>query len=135
MTAMLQPIDHSNTQLLVSEFFRVKRHIDAALEYAKDTHEPKDILHGVQQGYFQFFPLEKSAIVTEIIDYPKITSCRFFLAGGDLIELRDAERQVCDWAKTVGCRRVEIAGRPGWERALHGYDKAAVWLSKELGDE
>jgi len=120
---------------LVSEFFRVKRHIDAALEYAKDTHEPKDILHGVQQGYFQFFPLEKSAIVTEIIDYPKITSCRFFLAGGDLIELRDAERQVCDWAKTVGCRRVEIAGRPGWERALRGYDKAAVWLSKELTDE
>ena len=135
MTAMLQPIDTTNTQWLVSEFFRVKRHIDAALEYAKDTHEPKDILHGVQQGFFQFFPLEKSAIVTEIIDYPKITSCRFFLAGGDLIELRDAERQVCEWAKTVGCRRVEIAGRPGWERALRGYDKAAVWLSKELTDE
>lgn len=135
MTAMLHPIDTTNTQLLVSEFFRVKRHIDAALEYAKDTHEPKDILHGVQQGFFQFFPLEKSAIVTEIIDYPKITSCRFFLAGGDLIELRDAERQVCEWAKTVGCRRVEIAGRPGWERALRGYDKAAVWLSKELTDE
>jgi len=135
MTAMLHPIDTTNTQLLVSEFFRVKRHIDAALEYAKDTHEPKDILHGVQQGFFQFFPLEKSAIVTEIIDYPKITSCRFFLAGGDLIELRDAERQVCEWAKTVGCRRVEIAGRPGWERALQGYDKAAVWLSKELRDE
>lgn len=135
MTAMLQPIDTTNTQWLVSEFLRVKRHIDAALEYAKDTHEPKDILHGVQQGFFQFFPLEKSAIVTEIIDYPKITSCRFFLAGGDLIELRDAERQVCEWAKTVGCRRVEIAGRPGWERALRGYDKAAVWLSKELTDE
>ena len=118
--------------MLGKEFSRVKRHIDAALEYAGDTHDSADILHGISRGYFQFFPLKKSAIVTEIIDYPRITSCRFFLAGGDLVELRDAELSVSEWAKAVGCQRVEIAGRPGWERALTGYKKSAIWLSKEL---
>ena len=28
---------------------------------------------------------------------------------------------------------IEIIGRPGWEKALEGYDKIAVILRKEVG--
>ena len=40
-----------------------------------------------------------------------------------------------NYGKLVGCKRVRIEGRPGWERVLTGYTKRRVVLVKELGDE
>jgi hypothetical protein len=94
-----------------------------------------DVAEAVWSGKAQFFPLEKSAIITEIVDYPQKAMCRIWLAGGDLDELMDAEISIAHWAKIHGCDGMEIVGRKGWSRQLKDYRESAVVLTRNFSDE
>ena len=94
-----------------------------------------DVAQAVWSGKAQFFPLQKSAIITEIVDYPQKAMCRIWLAGGDLDELMDAEKYIAYWAKTHGCAGMEIVGRRGWSRQLKDYRQSAVVLMKDFSNE
>jgi hypothetical protein len=83
-------------------------------------------------GEAQLHPLEKSCIITEVVDYPSLTVCRIWLAGGDLDELVEAEKSIAVWAKAQGCDAMEINGRKGWQRQLKDYTATSVVLTKEL---
>ena len=89
----------------------------------------------VSEGKAQFFPLDKSAIVTEIVDYPQKAMCRIWLAGGDLDELVEAEVAIATWAKALGCDGMEIIRRRGWSRKLENYQQSAVVLMRDFKDE
>ena len=89
----------------------------------------KDVESGLLSGEFMLFRSPNSLAVT--CAYGK--SLRIGLAGGDLEELLDIEEEICSYARTNGFTRVEIIGRPGWERMLYGYRRTAVLLRKELG--
>ena len=117
---------------LLDEYERLMHHIEAALGYAGNSHTALDVLDAIKRGKAQFFPYENSVIVTEIVDYPQRTSCRIWLAGGDMDELMEAEKEVADWAKGHGCDSMEIIGRKGWERQLNEYQATATLLTKEL---
>lgn len=115
---------------------QAKPHIEAALKYAGGTHTPDDILKGIISGQFQFWGGRRSVIITQIIKFPQMNVCRIFLAGGDKHELvEEMEPDVCKWAVDAGCKRIEVAGRSGWERVLKDYDRLAVCLVKELNNE
>lgn len=112
---------------------RARPHIEAALRYAGNTHDPDDIRELITQDRLQLWCGAESVIVTELTTYPQFMACRIFLAGGDLKELvEEMEPAVCDWAQRIGCKRMEIAGRSGWERVMKDYDRLAVCLVKEL---
>jgi hypothetical protein len=113
---------------------RCRRYIEDALEYAGGSHTIEDVWQSIQEGKAQFFPLDKSAIVTEIVDYPQKAVCRIWLAGGDLDELMQAEVALSAWAKTQGCDGMEIIGRRGWSRQLKDYRQSAVVLMKDFKD-
>lgn len=117
------------------EWSRCERWISDALEYADGSHTMDDVVQAVRSNKAQFFPLEKSAIITEIVDYPKRAVCRIWLAGGDLDELMEAEKSIAYWAKTQGCNGMEIVGRKGWSRKLKDYRQSAVVLMKDFSDE
>ena len=117
---------------LLDEYERLAHHIDNALAYAGDTHTSAQVLDAILNGKAQFFSMENSAIVTEIVDYPQKSTCRIWLAGGDMDELIEAEKQICQWAKEQGCSGMEIIGRKGWERQLKDYSPASIVLTKEL---
>jgi hypothetical protein len=119
----------------VHEWNRCKRWIGDALEYAGGSHTMDDVAQAVWSGKAQFFPLQKSAIITEIVDYPQKAMCRIWLAGGDLDELMDAEKSIAYWAKTQGCAGMEIVGRRGWSRQLKDYRQSAVVLMKDFSNE
>ena len=121
----------SHTSLL-DEFERLAHHIDAALTYSGGTHSSIDVLDAIKQGKAQFFPLENSVIVTEIVDYPKKSVCRIWLAGGEMDELIEAEKELVTWARNHGCSGMEIIGRKGWERQLKDYSAASTVLIKEI---
>lgn len=36
------------------------------------------------------------------------------------------------WAKSIGCNRLKIRGRVGWERKLAGFKRTAVIIEKEI---
>jgi hypothetical protein len=117
-----------------TEWARCGDWISAALEYTGEppTHTLEDVRDEVLSGRFQFWPGARSAVVTEIAQYPRVKAVRIFLAGGDLSELQLIETEICDWAKHIECSRVEIAGRAGWQRALPGYVRASTWLAKDI---
>ena len=124
-----------HTSLSVKEWSRLVSHISEALKYSNKSHDISDVWDAVKRGKAQFFPLENSVIVTEIVDYPNQSVCRIWLAGGDLDELMEAEKSICKWAEELGCTGMEIIGRKGWSRKLTDYKEASVVLVKEIRDE
>ena len=89
MQTMHRPIEPSDTSLS-ARFYQAKKFINAALEYANGSHSIDDIFQIVVAGDAQFWATEEAALVTEIIDYPRKRTLRFWLAGGNLDSLRGA---------------------------------------------
>jgi hypothetical protein len=118
--------------LSLDELERLAHHIEAALAYSGDTHSLVQVVDAIKDGSAQFFPLENSVIVTEVVDYPKKSVCRIWLAGGNMDELVEAEKKIVPWAKSHGCSGMEIIGRKGWERQLKDYNAASTVLIKEI---
>lgn len=116
----------------MDELERLAHHIEAALAYSRDTHSLVQVVDAIKDGSAQFFPLENSVIVTEVVDYPKKSVCRIWLAGGNMDELVEAEKKIVPWAKSHGCSGMEIIGRKGWERQLKDYNAASTVLIKEI---
>jgi hypothetical protein len=117
------------------DFERLRQHVEAALEYSGGTHKIEDIAEGLSAGRFQFWPGLNSAVVTEIIVYPQLKDLHYFLAGGDLDELKMMRPLIESWGKSIGCTRVSLAGRPGWSKTFlkdEGYEPKWFILSKEL---
>ena len=117
------------------EFERLRHHVVAALEYSGGTHKVEDIAEGIRRGQFQLWPGKNSVVVTEIIVYPQLKDLHYFLAGGDLDELRLMRPIIESWGKEIGCSRVSLAGRKGWERTFlrgEGYEPKWFILCKDL---
>ncbi len=115
------------------EWGRLRHHILAALEHAGETHTEHDVLDLLRRDQAQFWPANNSAMVTEIVGYPNGSHCRIWLAGGNYDELRELERdRLIPWARSQGCRRIELVGRKGWARRLEDYREVATVLAKEI---
>ena len=94
----------------------------------------EDVYHAVATGKAQFHPLEKSAMITEIVDYPQRAICRIWRGGGELDELMQTGKAIAGWAKRRGGDAMGIVGRKGWQRQLKDYTATAVILAKDLND-
>lgn len=119
----------------LTEFWRLRKHIEAALEYSAGTHTIDDVAQGVLEGKFQCWEGAESIIITEIVVYPRLKDLHFFLAGGDLDEISLMEPIIAAWGKSLGCTRVSLAGRKGWQKSFlkeRGYEPKWSVLSKEL---
>ena len=119
----------------LEEFERLRHHVAAALEYSGGTHKVEDIAEGIRREQFQLWPGLNSVVVTEIIVYPQLKDLHYFLAGGDLDELRMMRPIIESWGKEIGCSRVSLAGRKGWERTFlkgEGYEPKWFIMCKDL---
>jgi hypothetical protein len=102
-----------------------------AIEMA-GTHWPADVLDTVIAGATQLWTGERSALVTEIVVYPRLKACNIWLAGGDLKEVVEIQRSVAEGAKARGCARLEVRGRPGWLRTERGIRVAGSYLVRDI---
>lgn len=102
------------------DIFRCRKYIEAALAagLSPPTHVFMDIVEGIEQGKFQFWPGKRSVLITEIITYAQRKGVHAFLAGGDLQEIMGTHQMIRDFAKTVGADHFSITGRPGWSRVM-----------------
>lgn len=119
----------------IDEFWRLREPIESALKYSAGTHTIEDVAQGVSDGRFQIWNHHNSAVITEIIVYPQVKVLHYFLAGGNLDELKSMRPVIESWAKQLGCVRVTLAGRKGWEKTFlkdEGYEPKWFMLSKEL---
>ena len=92
-----------------------------------------DVKHEIDNDRAQFWPLTRSAVVTQTLTYPQCKVLRIWLAGGDLNELRMALAVEGDaYARDRGCSHIEIDGRKGWSRVLDGFTEQRVVLMKAV---
>src|SRR3954470_6587026 len=105
-----------------AEWRRCRPWLEAALEYDGGFYGIEDIRAEVEAGEAQFWPGERSAVVTQVWPFPKVRALHYWLAGGELSELRDTLQPTIEaWAAGQGCTRAIIAGRRGWLRTLNDF--------------
>lgn len=108
-----------------AEWARCRTWIEAALAYCGGTHLIEDVEAQIERGEAQFWPGERSAVVTELVQFPRMSALHFWLCGGDLKELTTEMRpRIEAWGVGQGCTRFSTAGRHGWQRVMkrHGYE-------------
>lgn len=83
-----------------------------------------DILHHLREKNLQLWIVVREekeiegALLTEIIHHPLMSVVRVRMAAGRRAKVwwKLASEIVGPWAKAYGCSKVEVVGRPGWER-------------------
>jgi len=116
------------------ELERCKDWIESALEYSGGTHNWSDIVEGIHNLRYQFWPAEKGCAVTEIIVFPQKKIFHVFLAGGEMEQIVDMNDSAVQFAKSQGCSGMSIAGRKGWSRVLKdkGWKESFTTLAQEI---
>lgn len=105
-----------------------------AIERTNGTHTEDDVLFMLFQGKLRLLRHGESGLVVEIMESPRMKILHVFLAGGKMDEILEMEKKLPALAKSLGCVRVTLAGRCGWERALkeHGWGEKIIYLQKDL---
>jgi len=108
-----------------------------ALEHSGGSHTFQNIVDAVQQEVMQFWPMEKSCLVTEVINYPNLKTLHIFLAGGDLEEIKGIDSTLEFLCQEIGADYISLSGRRGWIKALAdiGYELSHVTLAKKVKDK
>jgi hypothetical protein len=120
---------------LFEDIYKCRAYIEAALEYSQGTHTFGDIASGLLNGRYQLWRSNNAAVVTEIIVYPRMKDLHYFLAGGDLDEIKTMRSHIEAWGIQQGCGRASLAGRKGWAKTFlkdEGYEPAWFILKKDL---
>ena len=74
-----------------------------------------------------------AAAVTQVTQENDRRLCTIVACGGrDLARWGGLIAGLEDYARAENCKRIEIAGRPGWRRRLPDYRLAKVVIRKEL---
>lgn len=114
-------------------WFCRQEQIERALKRGYDPMPIEGVTKMLDEGAAQVWFAENSTIVTEIYDRGNKRVCEIWLAGGDMEELIELKNEEIEpWAREMGCNRMLIIGRRGWERALPDYKYASVALIKEF---
>jgi len=115
----------------------VSHFIQMALDESSDRFELADVLKLIEEKKAQLFIFKDAEIlgagVTTIESSGSHKWLRIMWIGGKDWELwahyLDSVEQ---WAKSLGCERVVVYGRRGWEKRLKDYRRTAVILEKVI---
>lgn len=106
--------------------------IQKSLDVGLPLYTADDILDACEAGRMQLWCCGDSALVTEIVEFPRARVVRSVVAGGRLKDILKVLPVAEEWARERGCRYATAGGRTGWGRAL-GYEFSAAEFVKELG--
>jgi hypothetical protein len=114
-----------------AEWERCKAYLIPACE---DGWTIEDVEREIRSRRATLWPLQRSAVVTQIQTRPSGRVLLIWLAGGELGELIANLSAMDNYARVHDCVSIECNGRPGWERVLPGYRKRHVVLVRELSN-
>jgi hypothetical protein len=104
-----------------AEWARCSDWLAAALKRADDGRDLDEARSQVLADLAQFWPFDRCAFVTEVLETPDGRTLHIWLGGGDLKEMAAHQETLAEWARAAGCRYATINGRRGWMRALRGF--------------
>jgi hypothetical protein len=103
----------------------IEKYLDGAAKYTHGRFKVEDIRNRLytapQQLWIAYEDLKVyGAVVTEITQYPQMTSLVMHFTGGeDLPKWKDDMLHLLQrFAKDQGCAVIESYGRPGWEKVF-----------------
>lgn len=121
---------------VLDDFDRLSPYISAALEYAGGSHTLDDIWRLVATHRLQLWPGQSSVVLTQILQSPQLRELHFFLAGGNLEEMKRLYPLILAWGREQGCSRATFTGRRGWERTFltreEGWRAPMLLFEKDL---
>ena len=94
------------------------------------TMEPSDWLDVISEKKALFWAGINSVAITE----HRLGIFNVAVAGGDLEELQEMFEEMKPYARRIGCTRIQIIGRPGWEKILN-MKRESVILSEDLWEK
>ncbi len=103
-----------------------------ALEYTNGTHTEDDVIIMILAGKLKLWEGQRSAMLTEFSQFPRMKVLNVFIGGGDLDELREMEKQLVAHARENGCTRITGCGRLGWTKSLPGYEPGGYFMRKDI---
>jgi hypothetical protein len=114
-----------------------RKMLQEALSYSGNSHTFQDVVDLVEKNVMQFWPMERSCLVTELVNYPKFKNLHIFLAGGDLEEIKSIDSTLELVCREVGAKYISLSGRRGWIKALADldYELSHVTLAKEVKEK
>lgn len=119
---------------LMPEFLAAWPVLERALNvYPFQTCSKSYLFQQIATGAMRLWRMGDSAMVTSQITNPaglKIVSVH--LAGGELSEVVEMERDISSLARHAGIDGIQICGRRGWLRAFDGYEDAGTMMGKCL---
>jgi hypothetical protein len=92
------------------------RRFEKVLKRAGDTHTVEDVVDKIHEGRAQCWANGDSLVVTEVLVYPRLRACNYWIALGDLHECSDLQADIDAWAAGEGCSIATATGRMGWLR-------------------
>jgi hypothetical protein len=114
----------------------VRTQLERALAFTGGTHTVDDVLDMVERGELQLWQGEKSVVVTQVLTYPRMKELCYFLAAGNMAEMKCLAPIIESWGREQGCRKAVFSGRPGWAKTFLTRDEgwsSPLWVfEKEL---
>ena len=108
----------------------IRRKLEFGLKMA-DEYSLNNAFDYLCMGEWQLFKKNGSIAITRIAQYPQHRSMIILICVGAMEDIKEGLPELEDFARSVGCKRIEAYGRKGWERAL-GWPVSEVILKKEL---
>ncbi len=127
----------------LSEFWpEVRGLLHSALEYSGGRFSEKSILDCILTGEMQLWVVMDgidiiSVFVTNIMNYRTgLRVCDIILlSGNNMVKwLPDCTDRISEWASQIGCTKIQMMGRPGWEKALKNWGKISVAMERSVGE-
>jgi len=96
------------------------------------THTAEDVRADIDAGKQQLWCMGETAIVTEVVTFPRLKACRVVYVAGRMADVEKMKPDIENWARAEGCAFMLAGGRKGWVRTLPDYFVTAHSLAKEL---
>jgi hypothetical protein len=98
------------------------------------THSVADVAEMILSGELRAFWSDNAMLAVSIQRCPKATVLDYWLAVGDLGEIKELLPQIEEWGREQGCTVAHMGGRHGWKPVLKrlGWDTRYVSMRKDL---
>ena len=109
--------------------------LNKAIEKAEGGWEIEDVKISCDIGEYILWIVRngKAAVILEVSEYHNGKQCDIVMIGGDIMnEWIDELDEIEGWAKRVGCNRMILTGRIGWQKMLKDYTTKTVTMVKAL---
>lgn len=119
---------------IAEEAMKHREKLQLALDDDFNFYTFRDVVDLLLTGQATLWSDTDSAAVTIVQHHPRGKAYILWLAAGDLSQIMRMEPLIFCHARELGCKTVELHGRPGWAKALKksGYTKEKVSMRTQL---